>query len=170
MSQSDSFIEEVTEEVKRDNLFRLMRKWGWVGALAVFAIVGGTAFSEYRKQSQLTAAQALGDQISAAFEQNDPAQKLSLLKEISTENAQAEVILRFLRANAAIEVGDNAQATKIFAAIEANTDGASIYGQLALFKRLLIEEELSIDERYAGFETLAIPGMPLRILAEEQLA
>ena len=40
MSNPDSFIDEVTEEVRRDKLFALFRKWGWVGVLLVVVIVG----------------------------------------------------------------------------------------------------------------------------------
>ena len=49
MSDTDSFIDEVTEEVRRDRLFLLLRRWGWVGVLAVILIVGGAAFNEIRK-------------------------------------------------------------------------------------------------------------------------
>lgn len=44
MSDTDSFIEEVTEEVRRDRLFGLMRRYGWIAVLAVLLLVGGTAY------------------------------------------------------------------------------------------------------------------------------
>ena len=34
MSNPDSFIDEVTEEVRRDRLFAVFRKYGWIGVLA----------------------------------------------------------------------------------------------------------------------------------------
>ena len=43
MSNPDSFIEEVTEEVRRDRLFALFRKYGWIGVVLVLAIVGGAS-------------------------------------------------------------------------------------------------------------------------------
>ena len=43
VSDTDSFIEEVTEEVRRDRLYKFLRKYAWVGILAVVTIVGGTA-------------------------------------------------------------------------------------------------------------------------------
>ena len=49
MSNTDSFIEEVTDEVRRDKLYAALRKYGWIGILAVAAIVGGAAYSEYNK-------------------------------------------------------------------------------------------------------------------------
>ena len=38
MSDTDSFIEEVTEEVRRDRLYKFLRKYAWVGILAVVTI------------------------------------------------------------------------------------------------------------------------------------
>ena len=52
MSNSETFIDEVTEEVRKDQLFGYMRKYGWIAVLAVLAIVGGTAFSELRKPAR----------------------------------------------------------------------------------------------------------------------
>ena len=46
MSDSDSFINEVSEELRRDRLFALMRRWGWLAGLVVLAIVGAAAWFE----------------------------------------------------------------------------------------------------------------------------
>ena len=51
MSDTDSFIEEVSEEVRRDRLYNFFRKYAWVGVLVVLTIVGGTAFLEYQKST-----------------------------------------------------------------------------------------------------------------------
>ena len=39
MSNPESFIEEVTEEVRRDRLFAAFRKYGWIGVLLVLLTV-----------------------------------------------------------------------------------------------------------------------------------
>ena len=49
MSNPESFIEEVNEEVRRDRLYGLLRRYGWIAVLAILLIVGGAAYSEYRK-------------------------------------------------------------------------------------------------------------------------
>ena len=46
MSNPDSFIDEVTEEVRRDRLFRLFRKYGWIGVVIILGLVGGTAWTD----------------------------------------------------------------------------------------------------------------------------
>ena len=54
MSNPESFIEEVTEEVRRDRLFGLFRKYGWIAVLVILGIVGGSAWNEWQK-AQATA-------------------------------------------------------------------------------------------------------------------
>ena len=56
MSDTDSFIEEVSEEVRRDRLYNVLRKYAWVGILAVVTIVGGTAYLEFQKEQARTEA------------------------------------------------------------------------------------------------------------------
>ena len=63
MSDTDSFIEEVSEEVRRDRLFGLFRKYAWVAILLVILIVGGAAFNEYRKITDQRNAAKLGDKL-----------------------------------------------------------------------------------------------------------
>ena len=41
MSETDSFIDEVNEEVRRDRLYAALRRYGWIAIVAVLAIVGG---------------------------------------------------------------------------------------------------------------------------------
>ena len=67
MSETDSFIDEVTEEVRRDKLFALFRKYGWIGIALVLVIVGGAAWTEWRKLTARSAAQSFGDAIVAAL-------------------------------------------------------------------------------------------------------
>ena len=45
---TDSFIDEVTDEVRRDRLYLLMRRYGWIGVLVIVVIVGGAAWREKR--------------------------------------------------------------------------------------------------------------------------
>ncbi|NNL35893.1 MAG: hypothetical protein HKP35_08755, partial [Silicimonas sp.] len=66
MSNQDSFIDEVTDEVRKDRLYALYRKYGWVAALAVILLVGGAAANEWRKASARTQAEAAGDALLTA--------------------------------------------------------------------------------------------------------
>ena len=79
MSETDSFIDEVTEEVRRDRLFGLMRRYGWIAVLAVLLIVGGAAYREYSRASDQSAARALGDALLAALDTEDTDARSSAL-------------------------------------------------------------------------------------------
>ena len=46
MSNSDGFIEEVTEELRRDQMLAKLKKYGWIAVLAVLLIVGGSFVAE----------------------------------------------------------------------------------------------------------------------------
>ena len=72
MANEDSFINEVTEEVRRDRLFALMRRYGWIAVLLVVIIVGGASWNEWRKASQQAAAEDKGDALIAALQAETP--------------------------------------------------------------------------------------------------
>ena len=63
VSDTDSFIEEVSEEVRRDRLFKIFKKYAWVAVLIVVLLVGGAAFNEYNKLSNQKRAASLGDEL-----------------------------------------------------------------------------------------------------------
>lgn len=170
MSETDSFIDEVSEELRRDQLFALMRKWGWVAILAVVLLVGGAAFNEVRKARASKAAQELGDQLIAALEVDEGAARAEALGAIEAPGAGGQVARMFAAAEADPE-SDPAGAVAALEAIATDEAAAPIYRDIARFKALLLQgETLDPAARKAGFETLAVPGKPLRLLAEEQIA
>ncbi len=79
MANTDSFINEVTEEVRRDRLFAVLRRWGWLAVVLVLLIVGGAAWNEWRKAEARAEAEARGDALLAALEANDPSGMLAAL-------------------------------------------------------------------------------------------
>lgn len=171
MSDTDSFIDEVTEEVKRDRLFALMRKWGWVGVVIVLLIVGGTAYREWHIASIERSAQAFGDSILTALDKEDEAARIAALAEIDAPQPGAGAILSLLTAAEEASAGNDAEAVARLQQVAANAEIPTIYRQIASYKALTRGETvLPIEERRAGFEALAVPGQPLRLLAEEQLA
>ncbi|MCK8483785.1 hypothetical protein MUY21_07030 [Aliiroseovarius sp. S2029] len=164
MSETDTFIDEVSEEVRRDRLYALMRKYGWIAVLLVVLLVGGAAFNEWRKASARAEAQALGDAILAAEEQADPAERAAALAALEVDGDAAAVVAML----AATDGEDGA------AALRALADDASIdslYRDLAQLK-LVTAADSGLDnaERRARLEPLAVAGAPFRVLAEEQLA
>ena len=155
MSDADSFIDEVTEEVKRDRLFATLRKWGWVGVVIVLLIVGGTAWREWQIASAESRAQAFGDSVLDALDAEEPAQRIDALAAIDAPTTGAAAILSMLTAAEEGTAGDDAEAVARLQAVAENTEIPSIYRQIASYKALTRGASvLSVDERRAGFEAI----------------
>ena len=91
VSDTDSFIDEVTEEVRRDQLFLLLRKYGWIAVVVVLLIVGSAAYLEWQRSQDTAAAQATGDAILAAMERDDAASRASALAAVEVQSAEESV-------------------------------------------------------------------------------
>ncbi|MFP4328425.1 MAG: hypothetical protein ACLFQL_10485 [Paracoccaceae bacterium] len=172
MSDSDSFIQEVTEEVRRDRLFRMLRRYGWIAVLAVLLIVGGAAWNEWRKGQAAEQAQATGDAILDALEQDAAEQRIAALDAIEPEQPGARAIVALLKASELGAEDDDEAAAEVLDEVGMmGEDLPAVYRQIAAFKAILRRDEaLSLEERRLALEALASPGAPLRLLAEEQLA
>lgn len=171
MSDTDGFIEEVTEEVRRDKLYGYFRKYAWIGVAAVILIVGGASYSEYRKAQAASNAEALGDAILAAYQENDQVARADLLAEISSDDPRATAALDMIVAAELAGAGNMGEAAARLDAIASNGDVPEIYRLMAGFKGLIAQTDtLSAEDRANGFGQFAVPGNPFRLLAEEQLA
>lgn len=167
---NDSFIDEVTEEVRRDRLYALMRRYGWIGIALVALIVGGAAWREWQKSTKETASQAFGDAIMGAMANDDPAARMMALDAIAPSGARRAVV-EMLAAAEAVAAKDKAVALAQLGAITADKSLPDSYRQLADLKSLVIAgASLPAAERDARLTALAAPGAPFRILALEQQA
>ena len=171
MSETDSFIDEVNEEVRRDRLYAALRRYGWIAIVAVLAIVGGAAVNEYRRASDLALAQQRGDAILQALESDTGESRSAALGEIATEGSAVSALVGLFRASELVMMQDPAAASDVLAALMVQESILGDYSDLALFKQLLLEGSgLDASARRSGFEQLSAAGNPLRLLAQEQLA
>lgn len=169
MSNPDSFIDEVTEELRRDRMLGYLKRYGWIAALAVLLIVGGAAWNEWRKAQARASAEAFGDAVLAALENDAASQRVAALSQIQTSGAQAGV-LQVLSAGELLET-DRAAALDALAAAAADTSLPDAYRQLAALKRIIAGgAEISTTEREGTLQRLSQPGQAFRPMALEQLA
>ena len=171
MSDTDSFLQEVSEELRRDKLYRNIRKYGWVAILLVIVIVGAATYREYLKSQAETEAELFGTSIIDALNEKNVADRISKLKKINAPGENAKAVVAMLLS---AEATGNETATFEMSTLNAVTQRLSIdahYRDLLNFKILLGSSEImDLDERIKAFEGLSKPGNPFRLLAEEQMA
>lgn len=168
MSNSDSFIDEVTEEVRRDKLFGVMRRYGWIGIVLVLGIVGGAALREYRIAEERATSQAFGDALLGALDADGAAARREGLAAVQAEGARAGVLNLLLASD---PVGDRAGTLAALDAVVADATLPPSYRDLAVLRRaILAGAEQPLAERRAALDAIAAPGRPYRTLAQEQLA
>lgn len=169
LSDTDSFIDEVTEEVRRDRLFALMRKYGWIGVVAVLGIVGGAAFNEWQKARAEAEAQAFGDSVMSAMEAEDRAAALAA---VSADGARAGVLALIAAAETeATDAEGRAAALAKLSAVASDTEVPQSLRDLARLKSVIVGgAAMDAATRDASLATLAAPGAPYRLLAMEQQA
>ena len=172
MSETDGFIDEVTEEVRRDRLFGFFRRYGWMIGLAIAIIVGGAAFNEYRKATREANAQRLGEAVLTAMALPNAEARADALAEISAgNNSAANAILVLVQSAADVQNQDVRSADAKLASIATDANTPDIYRDLARLKRLFLNgNPMSDADRLATIDALSAPGSPFRTLAEEQRA
>lgn len=170
MSNSDSFIDEVSEEVRRDRLYTLLRRYGWIAVLVVVLAVGAAAFSEYRKAEAEARAQATGDAMLAALEADADAARAEALAQLDPAGESAAVV-GLATAAAQQEAGEVAAAIATLDRLAADAQVPVLYRDLAALKSLMLQAGTTDPaDRMIALEALAAPGAPFRLLAREQIA
>jgi hypothetical protein len=169
LSNNESFMQEVSEEVRKDRFYRILKKWGWVGIALIVALVGGASFNEWNKESKINSARNLGDRVLAAIASKDVID----LKEIEIKNVSQDIFIKNLM-SAILFSDDKLDASKKALEEIGGIPGITkTYKDLNAFKLgllLLKSGNLTGEERFGVFEALVEPGSPFRSLAKEQQA
>lgn len=168
-NQNDSFIDEVTEELRRDRMAIAMRRYGWIAILAIVALVGYAAWREWSGSRHDAAAQAFGDAIIAA-EANaaDPAARGAALAQVPAPRAGQQSLRDMMAANALVEAGDIAGAVTSYDAAAATAGQDRAMRDLARLKSILAQgPDMEPAARDAALTELSAPGAPYELIALE---
>lgn len=168
MSNSDSFIDEVAEEVRRDKLYIYIRRYGWLAVILVLLVVGGAAWNEYRKAQTRAAAEATGDALLEALNQDDMAARAEAIAQVEA-TGPAATVASLLTAATQEQAGDYAAAAATLDALASDGDVPEMYRDLAAFKSAMLPSDDAAG-RMSALEQLSQPGQPFRLLALEQIA
>lgn len=168
VSNPDSFISEVTEEVRRDRLYAMFRKYGWIGVVVVLGVVGGAAYTEWTKARDAARAQSFGDALLDAVDLGAPEDRAAAMAAIPADGGQIALKDLMLATDAG---SDKAAALAALDKLAADQSQPQVYRDLALLRRVMLAgKDQPIAERRTALEAISVPGRAFRTLAAEQLA
>jgi hypothetical protein len=168
VSNPESFIDEVTEEVRRDRLFAIFRKYGWIGVVLVLGVVGGTAYNEWSKAQEAARAQAFGDSVLEALDVGGTEERRAALSSVPVDGGQ-KAILDLLLASDPAE--NRAETLDALARLAADQSQPQSYRDLAVLRQMIVAgTDMPVADRRAALDPISAPGRAFRPLALEQLA
>lgn len=168
-NQNDSFIDEVTDDLRRDRLFKAFRRFGWIAIVLILALVGGAVWREYAANRDEAAARAWGDAVMAAQTAPDRAVAFGQLQ--ANGSAGRKLLSEMLAAGAQAEAGQGQAASdRLIAAAEGVTSDTVLH-DLALLKAVMAAGPgMDAAKRDGILSELSKPGAPFELLALEQKA
>ena len=172
MSDSDSFIQEVSEEVRRDRMFRLWRRYAPAVLGGVVLVVGATAFNAWRDHSRATAAQEMGARMIAAGEAAAPAARAEAFLALADAADGGAATLARLRAAAELAAaGDAGGAAQAYGRIAEAADTEPAFAAFAAYRAaVLAAPQAGAAATIATLTPLTAEGGPFRLLALEARA
>lgn len=168
VSETDSFIDEVSEEVRRDQLYGTFKRYGWIALTLVLAIVGAAAFNEWRKAQTIASNQANGDQLLAALEMETPGARADALSALSFDDVGKQALVKLHEGAMLVEDLRIDEAVAVFEAVEGLSEAPAVYRDLAKLK--LVQLRPDAEQTDTRIADLSVLGRPFRLLAIEQRA
>lgn len=170
----DSFIREVDDEMRQDQLRALWSRFGnYLIAAAVLIVLATGGYRGWQYYSQTRAAGS-GDAFMAAVEQSDDGrhdEAIAALETLANDGSGQYPALARLRIASELAAGGDAEgAVGEYDAIAADTSFASSFRDIARLRAgLLTVDHGTADEAADRLEPLAGPGQPFRHSAREGL-
>jgi hypothetical protein len=168
VSENESFIDEVTEEVRRDKLYKFLRRYGWIAFLIIFSVVGASAVWEYQKRKSERDAQILGDSIAAAIVLADSGD-FSEIKRLSQLQEPGAVIASFYYADILVAKDRELEALSQYEKIYNESGAKKVFRDLAKFKAYFLVRD-NYELAKSLLDDLTSPDSSFNILAQEQRA
>lgn len=174
VSPEDTFIREVDEEYRRDQLTSFWTRYGrWILIIVGLALVALAAFLWWREE-QVKARGELSEQFSAAQQGlglGDAKAKAEIDRFASGDYSGYTAIAKFTKATQAAENGDNAGALAIYADLSADKALPQSVRDLASVRAIRLEyDNLAPAKAIERLQPLAKPGAPWFGVAGEMLA
>ena len=172
MSDSDSFIQEVSEEVRRDRMFRLWKRYAPAVLAVIVAVVAATAFIAWRDHARTRAAQEMGAKLIAAGEAASPAARAEAFLTLADAAEGGAATLARLRAAAELAAaGDAEGAAQAYGRVAEAADTEPAFAAFAAYRAaVLAAPQAGAAATVAALTPLTAEGGPFRLLALEARA
>lgn len=174
MTDRDSFIDEVSEELRRDRMLRAWKRWGpWVigGLVALVAAAGAATWQDQQSKAE---AQRIGSELIRAGEEGDAAARAAEyggIAEGAADAPGAALVARLSEASALAEAGETESAAELYESIESDGAADPIYRALAGFRAVMLREPgLDPQARVEALSAHVTPASPFRVMALERRA
>ena len=162
---AESFVREVDENLRRDQMAERAKRYGGVVAVAVVLFLIAVAGYLYWQHRQRLEAEAGTEQLAGALQDigsnkmaTAPAQ-LDALRQADVEGVKATAGLT--RASLALQQGNRKLASTIYAEIAADTSLSQAFRDVALVRGTALDyDSLKPDEVIARLQPIAEPGQP----------
>ena len=167
MVESESFIKEVSEEVKRDILFKTLKKFKWVIIVLITLLVGAVCGYEYYKFDKKVKAQETGEFFVSAIE-NLKNNGQTVTEEVN--NKLISVLIKLNEAKYFEEKGDIKSATAAYNYIINKYGDNKFFNHYSKFQIYLMDPAKSLGDtkKIEILDALSAPDGPLKLLALEQ--
>ncbi len=169
MSESDSFIQEVSEEVRRDAMFSAWRKYGPFVIAAVVIAVVGAAGKGWWDSSIATQKGELGGTMIAADVIEDPAEQATAFADVAASGEYGYPVLARIRQAAALaQAGELDAAVEAYEMVNASADADIRFRDLAELRILMLRSgTMPAPEMLARISPLTEEGSAWRAPALE---
>jgi len=167
MVESESFIKEVSEEVKRDRLFKALNRFKWPLFALLILLVGAVGGYEYYKFDKKLTAQKNGEFLVSAME------NLKNNGQTVTEgidNRFVSVLIKLNEAKYFEKKGDIKNAKATYKDIISKYGDNKFFNHYSKFQLYLMDpaENIGNAEKIKVLDELSAPDSPLKLLALEQ--
>ena len=167
MVETESFIKEVSEEVKRDKLFKALNKFKWPLFASIILLVGTVGGYEYYKFDKKRTAQENGEFLVSAIENlNNNGETVSGV----IENKFIAILIKLHEAKYFEEKGDIKRAKSAYNHLIDKHGGNRFFSDYSKFQLYILDpaESLRDTKKIEVLDQLSAPDSPMKLLALEQ--
>ena len=174
MADTESFLQEVSEEVRKDRFYQFLRKYGWLLAVLVLGSITASISYELVKNAEYTRAKKNGDLLSVALKEAESGNMEEITALLSDNSKYLNpgndlvAITKLIYAEyiSAVEY-QLAEARSILAMVYNSENVSQELRELARAKHMLLHSS-GENEKIKLIETLSSPDNFYRFLAQEQ--